>query len=197
MCKGCWPVGPEGLSSPLQETRRNPLAKENCNFASWMRNRTTQKHIGKRTFEILRLGCGTATAPRAGGRMPPTGCKASGEDSKKALEEIYFHPRLFSVFIAPVGADFRSSSFMQKQGRCGRGKPLPYGRIPVSCGNMFVTPDCVSHSGCRADRPAVGSKGPRRPLRVLLLTCGKQVCFPMYILEILHLSLQNVHTMVK
>ena len=36
--KGSWPAGPEGLSSPLQETRKKSLAKANCNIASWMRH---------------------------------------------------------------------------------------------------------------------------------------------------------------
>ncbi len=38
LCKGSWPVGPEGLSYPLHETRRNPLVKTECNIANGLRH---------------------------------------------------------------------------------------------------------------------------------------------------------------
>ena len=52
LCKGSWPVGPEGLSYPLHETRRNPLVKTECNIANGLRH----------------------CRPWAGGGTPSTGC---------------------------------------------------------------------------------------------------------------------------
>ncbi len=82
LCNGSWPAGPEGLSSPLQETRRDPLANANCNIASWMRH--------------------WRPPPRAGGETPPTGCKASGENEKISGGKMHFPTAIFIVFIVPV-----------------------------------------------------------------------------------------------
>ncbi len=86
LCKGSWPTGPEGLSFPLHETRRNSLAKENCNTA---------------------IGCATGAHPRAGGRMPPTGCRASGENGKKPAGNFTFLTGFFLRFHYARGAVFR------------------------------------------------------------------------------------------
>ena len=79
LCKGSWPVGPEGLSSLLHVTRRNPLANANCNIASWLRH-------------------GLHHGP--GGGTPPTGCRASGENRKKGAGGNLFPstPFLFSLY---------------------------------------------------------------------------------------------------
>ncbi len=52
LCKGSWPVGPEGLSSPFHETRRNPLAKQDCIIANWLRH---CRHTGRRRNAANRM----------------------------------------------------------------------------------------------------------------------------------------------
>ena len=96
LCKGSWPTGPEGLSSSLQETRRDPLANANCNIASWMRH--------------------WRPPPRAGGNLlPPTGCRASGENEKIAVGKCIFPPLFYRFHCARGAVSLRSSRFMRKQ----------------------------------------------------------------------------------
>ncbi|MBQ6951280.1 MAG: hypothetical protein IJN44_07300, partial [Clostridia bacterium] len=82
LCKGSWPVGPEGLSSPLQETRKNPYVKEDCNFASWMRH--WRPHHG----------------PAAECRQPDA--LHPEKTTKRSGERIHSLNRSFFVFIMPV-----------------------------------------------------------------------------------------------
>ena len=81
LCKGSWPAGPEGLSSPFHETRRTPLAKANCNIASWMRH--WRPHTG----------------PVAACRQPDA--KHPGKTEKGAGGNL-FPATPFFVFIGPV-----------------------------------------------------------------------------------------------
>ncbi len=80
LCKGSWPVGPEGLSSPLHKTRRNPL-KRRCNFASWMRH--WRPHHG----------------PAAECRQPDA--KHPGKTTKEAVREFILSTALFSFSLCP------------------------------------------------------------------------------------------------
>ncbi len=137
--KGSWPVGPEGLSSPLQETRRNPLAKK---------------------IVTLRVGCATGArhhGPTA--KCRPPDAKHPGKTAKKALEGTRFHQRLFSVFIVPVVLFFVSSTFMRKsfylirlyvalwvQGQCPWcGVEGPHRPLPSFGYRGYVSPCSIIH----------------------------------------------------
>ncbi|MBQ6951629.1 MAG: hypothetical protein IJN44_09080, partial [Clostridia bacterium] len=64
----------------------------------------------------LRVGGATGTHGPAAKRRQPD-AKHPGKTAKKALAEIHFRPRLFSVFIMPVVLFFVSSTFMRKKFR--------------------------------------------------------------------------------
>ncbi len=51
MCKGSWPAGPEGLSSPLQETRRSPWQKR----ITILQLAAAQPHTGRRRNAANRM----------------------------------------------------------------------------------------------------------------------------------------------
>ena len=88
LCKGSWPAGPEELSSPFHETRRNILAKEDCNFASWMRH--WRPHTGRRQNAV----------PRMQG--------IRGKRKNKRWENVFSQPLFLSFSLCPCCCHFSS-----------------------------------------------------------------------------------------
>ena len=73
-------AGPQGLRNCRHPSKKHAEI-------SW------QKQIA-----ILRVGCATGVRTRAGGGMPSTGCKASGENEKISGGKMYFPNRYFYRF---------------------------------------------------------------------------------------------------
>ncbi|MBQ6950693.1 MAG: hypothetical protein IJN44_04280, partial [Clostridia bacterium] len=123
----------------------------------------------------------TATAPRAGGGTPPTGCKASGENSKKGAGGNLFPATPFFCFHCARGAvSFRFLTL--------HAETIPFDKTVCRIPGAGVIPLPRGYRGREA--PCSG----KHRINVVF---QKSHCFFMHILKNLHHSLQNAHTMVK
>ena len=106
---------PLGQENPADASRKRlpcvkgagPQGLRDCRLPS-------QKHaetLWQMQIAILRIGCGTAAHGPAAIKLPPTGCKASGENSKKGAGGNSFPSTPFFCFHYARGAVFRLLNF--------------------------------------------------------------------------------------